>query len=84
MDKISPNGINLCNIFLTKDKIEILKLRLSFTPTPKHNISELETDIYKLIRKVHPTYHCRDSTYEDESIVKNASTFTRKTNEIKN
>ena len=69
---------------LTKDKIEILKLRLYFTPTPKHNISELETDIYKVIRKVHPTHHFGDSTYEDKSLVKNASTFTPKTNEIKN
>ena len=29
------------------------------------------------------TYHFRDSTYEDKSIVKNASTFTPKNNENK-
>ena len=64
---------NFSNIFLTKDEIEILKLGISFTPTPKHNISELETDVYNLIRKLRLTYHFRDSTYE--------STFTPKNNE---
>ena len=39
------------NIFSTKHKTEILKLRLSFTPTLRQNISELETDIYNFIRK---------------------------------
>ena len=80
----SPKIINLSNIFLTKHEIEILKLRLCFTPTPKHNISELETDIYNLFRKLHRTYHFCDSTYEDKTILKNASTFTPKTNAIKN
>ena len=81
MEKISPKVINLSNIFLTKHEIEILKLGLSFTPTPKHNISELETDIYHFIRKLRLTYHFRDSTYEDKSIVKSESTFTPKNNE---
>ena len=49
--KISPKVINLSNIFSTKYEIEILKLGLSFTSTPKHNNSELETDIYNFIRK---------------------------------
>ena len=62
-------------------EIEILKLGLSFTPTPKQNISELETDIYHFIRKLHLTYHFRDLTYEDKSIFKNESTFTPKNNE---
>ena len=30
---------SLPNLFLTKHEIEILKLGLSFTPTPKYNIS---------------------------------------------
>ena len=77
--KISPKVINLSNIFLTRHEIEILKLGLSFTP--KHNISELEKDIYYFIRKLRLTYHFRDSTYEDKSIVKNESTFTPKNNE---
>ena len=77
--KISPKVINLSNIFLTRHEIEILNLGLSFTP--KHNISELEKDIYYFIRKLRLTYHFRDSTYEDKSIVKNESTFTPKNNE---
>ena len=81
MQKISPKVINLSNIFLTKHEIEILKLGLSFTPTPKHNVSEQRTDIYNFIRKPRWTYHFRDSTYEDKSFVKNESTFTPINNE---
>ena len=81
MQNISPKVINLSGIFLTKHRIEILKPELSFTPTPKNNISEQETDIYHFIRKLCLTYHFRDSTYEDKSIVKNESTFTPKINE---
>ena len=69
--------VNFPNIFLMKHEIEILKLELSFTPTPKHNISELEMDIYHFIRKLHLTYHFSVSTYKDKSIVK----FTRNNNE---
>ena len=79
--KISPKVINLSNIILSKHENDLLKLGLFFTPTPKHNISELETDIYNFIRKLRLTYHFRDSTYEDKSIVKNKSIFTPKNNE---
>ena len=65
-------------MFLTKHEIEILKLGLSFTPTPKPNICELETDIYHFIGKLCLTYRFCVSTYEDKSIVKNESTFTPK------
>ena len=68
--------INLSNIFLTKHEIKILKLGISFTPTPKHKISELETDIYYFIGQLRLTYHFHDSTYEEKSVVKNESTFT--------
>ena len=71
----------MSNTFLTKHEIEILKLGLSFTPTPKHNISEPETDIYHFIRKLSLTYHFRDSSYQDQSVVKSESTFTQKNNE---
>lgn len=57
-------------MFLNKHEIEILKLGLSFTQTPKDNISEIETDIYNFIRKLGLAYHFCDSTYEDKSIVK--------------
>ena len=52
-----------------------------FTPTSKYNNSELETDIYYLIKKLRLTHHFRDSTCEGKSIVKNESTFTPKNNE---
>ena len=73
--------MNLSNIFLTKHQIEMLKLGLSFTLTPKNNISEQETDIYHFIKKLRLTYHFCDSTYEDKSIVKSESTFSPKNNE---
>ena len=44
-------------------------------------MSELETDTYHFIRKLCFTYHFRDLTYVDKSIVKNESTFTPKNNE---
>ena len=50
-------------MFLTKHEIEILKLGLSFTLTPKPNICELETDIYHFIGKLRLTYRFCDSTY---------------------
>lgn len=54
---------------------------LSFTLTPKHNISELQTDNHNCIRKLRLIYHFSDSTYEMKSILKNASTFTPKAHE---
>ena len=36
----------LSNAPLTQDEIDILKLGLSSTPTPKQNIAELENDIF--------------------------------------
>ena len=79
--KTPPKVINLPNRVLTKHEIEVLKLRLFFSPAPKHNISEIETDIYNFIRKLCLTYHFCDSTYDDKLIVKNASTFTSNINE---
>ena len=76
--RISLKVINLSNIFLTKHEIEILKIGLSFTATPKPNISELETDIYHFIRKLRLTYHFCDSNYEGKSIVKNEYLYTKK------
>ena len=79
-ETIWPKVIKLPNIFLTKHEIEILKLGLSFIPTPKHNISELQTDIHNFFKKLRLTYHFRDSTYENKSILKKTSTFTPKAN----
>ena len=82
--KISPKVINLSNMFLTKHEIEILKLGLSFTLTPKPNICELETDIYHFIGKLCWTYRFCVLTYEDKSIVKNESHLHQKILKIKN
>ena len=80
MERISPKVINLSNIPLSSNEINVLKLGLSFTPTPKSNIPELEADIFDFIRKLRLTYHFRNSVYHDESIVKPTSTFTPKPN----
>ena len=81
MERISPKVINLSNIPLSSNEINVLKLGLSFTPTPKSNISELEADVFYFIRKLRLTYHFRNSIYHDESIVKTSSTFTPRPNE---
>ena len=71
----------MSNIPLSSNEINVLKLGLSFTPTPKSNIPELEADIFDFIRKLRLTYHFCNSTYHDESIVKPTSTFPPKPNE---
>ena len=76
MERISPKDINLSNISLSRNKINVLKLRLSFTPTAKSNIPELVADIFDFIRKLRLTYHFCNSIYYDESIVKPTSTFS--------
>ena len=48
----STKILNLSNVPLTQDEIDILKLGLSFTPTPKQNIVELENDIFQFTRKL--------------------------------
>ena len=52
MGRISLQVINLSNILLSSNEINVLKLGLSFTPTPKSNIPELEADILDFIRKL--------------------------------
>ena len=77
----STKILNLSNVPLTQEEIDILKLGLSFTPTPKQNIAEPENDIFQFIRKLRLTYHYRNSNIADESIVKLESTYTPKPNE---
>ena len=81
MERISLKVINFSNIPLSSNEINVLKLGLSFTPTPKSNIPELEADIFDFIRKLRLLYHFRNSIYHDELIVKPTSTFTPKPNE---
>ena len=73
--------LNLSNVPLTQEEIYILKLGLSFIPTPKQNIAELENDIFQFTRKLQLIYHYRNSNIVDESIVKLESTYTPKPNE---
>ena len=70
----------ISNVPLTQDEIDILKLRLFFTPTPKQNIAELENDIFQFTRKLRPIYHYRNSNVVEESIVNLESTYTPKPN----
>ena len=77
----STKILNLSNVPLTQEEIDILKLGLSFTPTPKQNIAELENDIFQFTRKLRLTYHYRNRNIADESIVKLESTYTPKPNE---
>ena len=48
----STKILNLSNVPLAQRKIHILKLALSFTPTPKQNIAELENNIFQVTRKL--------------------------------
>ena len=77
----STKILNLSNVPLTKDEIDILKLALSFTPTPKQDIGELENDIFQFTRKLRLVYHQRNSNIVDESIFKLESKYTPKPNE---
>ena len=51
-DLLFTKILNLSNVVLTQEEIDILKLGLSFTPTPKQNIAELENDIFQFCRKL--------------------------------
>ena len=66
---------------LIQDEIDILKLGLSFTPTPKQNIAKLKNDIFQFTRKLWLNYHHQSNNIVDESIVKLESTNTLKPNE---
>ena len=79
MLKQSTKNSNGSNVPLTKDKTDILKLSLSFTPTLNENIAELENHIYQFTRKLRLTYHGQNSNIVDESI-KLESTNTPKQN----
>ena len=77
MERISPKEINLSNIPLSSNEINVLKLGLSFTPTPKSTIPKLEACIFDFIRKFRLTSHFCSL----QLIVYPPSTFTPKPNE---
>ena len=72
----STKILNVSNVQLTQDEIDILKLGLSFTPTPKRNIAELKNDIFQFTRKLRLTKHYQNNNFVGESIVKSESTYT--------
>ena len=43
-----------------RNKKREIFIKFSFTPTPKHNIFGLETDIYNFVRKQRLIYHFHD------------------------
>ena len=69
---MEPKIINLSSIDLTHDQIDVLKLGLKFTPTPKQNNQDLQADINEFSRKLRlkEYWHNRES-YNDGSIVRN-------------
>ena len=69
---MEPKIINLSNTELTNDQINVLKLGLKFSPTPKQNNMDLKADINEFSRKLRlkEFWHNRDST-NDGSIVRN-------------
>ena len=52
------------------NRVNVLKLGLSFTTTPPQNIPDLEYDLYQFSRKFRLTYHFRNSNFQDASLVK--------------
>ena len=61
--------MNISNIALTNDEIDLLKLGLNYTPTPKHNLQELQSDIFDFTRKVRLAYHFRNSNYNATNLL---------------
>ena len=61
MERISPKIINLSNISLFSNEINVSRLGLSFIPTSKSNIPELDADIFDFNRKLRLTHHFRNS-----------------------
>ena len=71
---------------LTKPQIDLLKLGLKFTPTPKANHTELETDVKTFCRKLRPNERfykdddtdnsdTEDSDEENDTLVRNKSNY---------
>ena len=77
--------LNLSDITLTDGEVRVLTLGLSFCPTPKANVVELERDIFQFVRKVRLKYHFANmdtgeipETPPTESLIKLPSNFTPK------
>ena len=77
---VTPKVINLSSYELSPTQIEILKLGLKFTPTPKANPQELNLDIQEFCRKMRfAEFYFReddesnDTECKPESIARNKS-----------
>ena len=58
------------------EELEILKLGLSFVPTPKPNTVELEEDLFNFTRKLRLIFHFRDHEKGSNTLISNQSTWT--------
>jgi hypothetical protein len=69
---VEPKIINLSSIDLSTDQINVLKLGLKFTPTPKQNNQDLQADVIEFSRKLRlKEYWHNRSSNDDGSIVRN-------------
>ena len=62
--------LSFSKLLLNNDENSVLKLGLSFTPTPPQNIPDLEYNLYQFLRKRRLTYHFRNSNFQDVFLVK--------------
>ena len=82
--------INLSDQSLNEDQIELLKLGLTFTSTPKLDLNTMGNDLLAFICKLHLIYHFNEVNENeinpDQSLLKPKSTCTSpftKTKEFK-
>ena len=68
--------LNITNLILTDSEVELLKMGMSFCPTPKPDPQELTEDLFEFTRQLRLAYHFRDIKHnKDTSIVKLPSGF---------
>ena len=68
--------MNLSSVKLTGGEVKTLLLGLSFAPTPRSDIFNLERDIYLFSRKIRLKFHFAGKTNPDKSLVRIPSTWT--------
>ena len=60
---------------LNESEIQILQKGAKFTPTPNRNKEELKSDVSEYCRKLRLKEYFHNKDNEDESIVRNKSSF---------
>ena len=72
--------IRQINLYLTKGQIELLKLGLTFTPTPKFDLYTMQNDLLAFIWKLRLIYNFTDinenKINSDQSLFKPKLTWT--------